>query len=195
MDIQRPYGIIAVKSAAKRQVPPEASEESLLLESENPGMTALLKMVKRAAAGDSTILLTGETGTGKDVLARQIHRWSPRRHGPFVVINCATLADQLLENELFGHVRGAFSGATNDKLGRLEAASGGTVLLSEIAELPTALQTKFLRFVEDHSFERIGSSRTVRVDVRIVVASNRNLEAEVAAGRFRDVLYYRLNEI
>ena len=195
MDIRRPYGIIAVKSEAGRQVPQEATEEGLLLESRNPGMAALLEMVKRAAAGDSTILLTGETGTGKDVLAGQIHRWCPRRHGPFVVINCATLADQLLENELFGHVRGAFSGATNDKLGRLEAASGGTVLLSEIAELPTALQTKFLRFVEDHSFERIGSSRTVRVDVRIVVASNRNLEAEVAAGRFRDDLYYRLNEI
>ncbi len=195
MDIRRPYGIIAVKSAAGRQVPQEAIEEGLLLESRNPGMAALLEMVRRAAAGDSTILLTGETGTGKDVLAGQIHRWSPRRHGAFVVINCATLADQLLENELFGHVRGAFSGATNDKLGRLEAASGGTVLLSEIAELPTALQTKFLHFVEDHSFERIGSSRTIGVDVRIVVASNRNLEAEVAAGRFRDDLYYRLNEI
>jgi len=195
MNIQRPYGIIAVKPAAKRQVPPEASEESLLLESQNPGMAALLKMVKRAAAGDSTILLTGETGTGKDVLARQIHRWSPRRHGPFIVINCATLAERLLENELFGHVRGAFSGASSDKLGRLELASGGTVLLDEIAELPTSLQTKFLHFVQDRSFERIGSNRTVRVDVRVVAASNRNLEAEVAAGRFRDDLYYRLNEI
>jgi len=195
MDIRRPYGIVAVKPAAKRHVPQEATEEGLLLESRNPGMTALLEMIERAAAGDSTILLTGETGTGKDVLARQIHRWSPRRHGPFVVINCATLAEQLLENELFGHVRGAFTGAVNDKLGRLEAANGGTVLFDEIAELSTSLQTKFLHFVQHRSFERIGSNRTLRVDVRVVAASNRNLEAEVAAGRFRDDLYYRLNVI
>jgi transcriptional regulator with PAS, ATPase and Fis domain len=158
-------------------------------------MAALLEMVERAAAGDSTILLTGETGTGKDVLARQIHRWSPRRHGPFVVINCASLAAPLLENELFGHVRGGFKGAVNDQLGRLEAANGGTVLFDEIAELQTSLQSKFLNFVQDRSFERIGSNRTTRVDVRIVAASKRKLEAEVAAGRFRDDLFYRLNEI
>ena len=187
MDVRRP--------PVEHQLPPEAAEEDLLLESRNPGMAALLEMIQRAAAGDSTILLTGETGTGKDVLARQIHRWSPRRHGPFVVINCATLAEPLLENELFGHVRGGFTGAVNDKLGRLEAAHGGTVLFDEIAELPTSLQTKFLNFVQDRSFERIGSNRTTRVDVRLVAASNRNLEAEVAAGRFRDDLYYRLNEI
>jgi transcriptional regulator with PAS, ATPase and Fis domain len=158
-------------------------------------MAAMLELVRRAAADDSTILLTGESGTGKEVLARQIHRWSPRREGPFVVINCATLAEQLLENELFGHVRGAFTGAVNDHPGRLEAAHRGTVLFDEIAELPTSIQTKFLRFVHDRSFERIGSSRTLRVDVRIVAASRLDLEAEVAAGRFRDELYYRLNVI
>ncbi|HWN57348.1 MAG TPA: sigma 54-interacting transcriptional regulator, partial [Methylomirabilota bacterium] len=174
---------------------PEASEEGLLLESRNPAMTALLETVQRAAAGDSTILLTGESGTGKDVLAQQIHRWSPRRHGPFVVINCGTLAEPLMENELFGHVRGSFTGAADDKPGRLEAGGGGTILFDEIADLPTSLQAKFLRFVQDRSLERIGSNRTLTVDVRVVAASNRNLEAEAAAGRFRRDLYYRLNVI
>jgi len=173
----------------------EATEEELLLESRKPEITALLETLERAAAGDSTILLTGESGTGKDVLARQIHRWSPRRRGPFVVINCTTLAEHMLEDELFGHVRGAFTGAINDKPGRLEAGNGGTVLFDEIAELPTSLQIKFLRFVQDRCFERIGSNRTLRVDVRVIVASNRNLESEVAAGRFREDLYYRLNVI
>jgi NtrC-family two-component system response regulator AlgB len=158
-------------------------------------MAALLETARRAAAGDTTILLTGESGTGKDVLARQFHRWSPRRNGPFVVINCTTLAEQLLENELFGHIRGAFTGAVNDRPGRLEAANGGTVLFDEIADLPISLQTKFLRFVEERSFERIGSSHTIKADVHLLAASNRNLEAEVAAGRFREDLYYRLNVI
>ena len=111
------------------------------------------------------------------------------------MINCTTLAEHLLEDELFGHVRGSFTGAINDKPGRLEAGNGGTVLFDEIADLPTSLQIKFLRFVQDRCFERIGSNRTIRVDVRIIVASNRNLEAEVAAGRFREDLYYRLNVI
>jgi Nif-specific regulatory protein len=111
------------------------------------------------------------------------------------VINCPTLAEPLLENELFGHVRCSFPGAVNHELGRLEAANGGTVLFDEIAELPTSLQTKFLNFAQDRSFERIDSNRTMRVDVRLVAASSRNLESEVAVGRFRDDLYYRLNEI
>ena len=195
MDVQRPHTVGTVESAFNRQGAEQPVEEGLLLESRNPGMAAMLELVGRAAADDSTILLTGESGTGKEVLARQIHRWSPRREGPFVVINCATLAEQLLENELFGHVRGAFTGAVNEHLGRLEAAHHGTVLFDEIAELPTSIQTKFLRFMHDRSFERIGSSRTLRVDVRIVAASRRNLEAEVAAGRFRDDLYFRLNVI
>ena len=195
MHVRRPYGIPAVEFPANRQGPREAIEEGLLLESRNLRMTALLETIERAAAGDSTILLTGESGTGKDVLARQIHRWSPRRDGPFVVLNCTTLAERLLENELFGHVRGAFTGAVNDKPGRLEAGDGGTVLFDEIAELTPSLQARFLRFVQEQSFERIGSSRTIRLNVRIIAASNRNLEAEVAAGRFREDLYYRLNVI
>jgi NtrC-family two-component system response regulator AlgB len=191
MDIRRATEISAVNLPAAR----EATERAPRLESQNPAMIALLETARRAAAADTTILLTGESGTGKDILARQIHRWSPRREGPFVVINCMTLAEQLLENELFGHVRGAFTGAVNDKPGRLEAGNGGTVLFDEIAELPTSLQTKLLRFIQERSLERIGSSRTIRVDVRLVAASNRNLRAEVAAGRFREDLYYRLNVI
>ena len=194
MDVRRPNGFPADEFPADG-VRDESLGDDLLLETRNPGMAALLETLERAAAGDSTILLSGDSGTGKDVLARQIHRWSPRRHGPFVVINCATLAEPLLENELFGHVRGAFTGANDDKPGRLEAGSGGTLLFDEIAELPISLQTKFLRFVQDRSIERIGSDRTLTVDVRVVAASSRNLEGEVAAGRFRRDLFYRLNVI
>ena len=191
MEIRRPNGSSAIDlTAGAAQV-----IEAPFLESRSPSMIALLETVKRAAAADTTILLTGESGTGKDVLARQIHRWSPRSNGPFVVINCAMLAEQLLENELFGHVRGAFTGAAYDKPGRFEAGNGGTVLFDEIAELPTSPQTKFLRFIQEHSFERIGGSDTIRLDVRLIAASNRNLETEVAAGRFREDLYYRLNVI
>src|SRR5271155_5069237 len=136
--------------------------DGLLFASSNSAMKFILEGAERAAAGDSTILLTGESGTGKDVLARQIHRWSPRRGGPFVVVNCAALAERLLENELFGHVRGGFTGAVNDKPGRLEAGHGGTVLFDEIAELTPSLQARFLRFVQEQRFERTGNNRTVR---------------------------------
>lgn len=192
MDVRRLYP--AMEFRVNNPAPLPTIEEDLLLESRTPQMAAMLETLERAAIGDSTILLTGESGTGKDVLARQIHRWS-RRHGPFVAINCTTLAEHLLEDELFGHVRGSFTGAINDKPGRLEGGDGGTVLFDEIAELPTSLQIKFLRFVQDRCFERIGSNRTLRVDVRVVAASNRNMEAEVAAGRFREDLFYRLNVI
>jgi NtrC-family two-component system response regulator AlgB len=166
-----------------------------LLDSQSPVMIDLLKTARQAAASDATILLIGDSGTGKNVLARQIHEWSRRRARPFVVVNCTTLSEQLLESELFGHVRGAFTGAMKDKPGRLEAADGGTVFLDEIADLPPVLQTKFLRFLQDQSFERVGGDRTIRVDARIVAASNRDLEAEMNAHRFREDLYYRLNVI
>lgn len=166
-----------------------------LVDSPSPAMRRVIEAARQAAVSEATILLNGESGTGKNVLARQIHRWSPRAQRPFVVVNCTTLSEHLLESELFGHVRGAFTGAFKDKPGRLEAADHGTIFLDEIAELSPALQTKFLRFVQERSFERVGGERTIVVDTRIIAASNRDLEAEVAAHRFREDLYYRLNVI
>jgi two-component system, NtrC family, response regulator AlgB len=170
-------------------------EESPFLDSRSPAMRRLLETAEQAAVSDATILLTGESGTGKNVLAHQIHRWSRRCEHPFVVVNCTTLSEQLLESELFGHMRGAFTGAVKDKPGRLEAADGGTVFLDEIADLSPALQTKFLRFVQEQSFERVGGERTIKVDVRIIAASNRSLQSEVEAHHFREDLFYRLNVI
>jgi NtrC-family two-component system response regulator AlgB len=172
-----------------------AIDEAPLLESSSAAMVRLMETARQAAASEATVLLSGESGTGKNVLARQIHRWSPRHERPFVVVNCTTLSEELLESELFGHVRGAFTGAIKDKPGRLEAADGGTVFLDEIADLSAALQTKFLRFVQEQSFERVGGDRTIHVDIRIIAASNRDLRSEVTARRFREDLFYRLNVI
>jgi DNA-binding NtrC family response regulator len=165
------------------------------LESQSPAMQRLLRDAERVAASEAAILLTGESGTGKNVLARQIHLWSPRRERPFVVVNCTTLSEQLLESELFGHVKGAFTGAIKDKPGRLEAANGGTVFLDEIADLSAPLQAKFLRFVQEQNFERVGDENTIHVDARIIAASNRHLPTEVEAHHFRGDLFYRLNVI
>jgi NtrC-family two-component system response regulator AlgB len=172
-----------------------AIDETPLLESSSAAMVRMMATARQAAASEATVLLSGESGTGKNVLARQIHRWSQRDGHPFVVVNCTTLSEELLESELFGHVRGAFTGAIKDKPGRLEAADGGTVFLDEIADLSASLQTKFLRFVQEQSFERVGGDRTIHVDVRIIAASNRDLRSETAARRFREDLFYRLNVI
>ena len=195
MDTRKPHSNGTIDQSRLNGDHHKLNEEEPLLDSRTPAMTALLESARRAASGDATILLTGESGTGKDVLARQIRKWSTRSAKPWVTINCAALSEQLLENELFGHVRGAFTGAVEDRPGRLEAADGGTVLFNDIAELPLTLQTKFLRFIEERRFERVGSNRTIDVDVRLIAASNRNLPAEVTAGRFREDLYYRLNVI
>src|ERR1700683_5436250 len=180
---------------AKNRALRDAMDELPLLESRSPAMIRLMETARQAAASDATILLTGESGTGKNVIARQIHRWSQRHDRMFVVVNCTTLSEELLESELFGHMRGSFTGAIKDKPGRLEAADGGTVFLDEIADLSGQLQTKFLRFVQEQSFERVGGERTIHVDARIIAASNRDLEAEVTAHHFREDLYYRLNVI
>jgi len=166
-----------------------------LTDSRSSVMQSVLRTARQAANSDATVILLGESGAGKNVLARQIHEWSPRHERPFVVVNCTTLSDQLLESELFGHVRGAFTGAIKNKPGRLEAAAGGTVFLDEIADLSPTLQTKLLRFLQERQFERVGGDETIEIDARIIAASNRDLEHEVAAGHFREDLFYRLNVI
>ena len=170
-------------------------DEPALFESGSAAMQEALATARRAAAADVTILLTGESGTGKTVLAREVHSSSPRHDGPFVTIACTTLAEHLLESELFGHVKGAFTGAWKDKPGRLEAAAGGTVFLDEVGELPSDLQGKLLRFLEERRFERVGGDETIEVDARLVAATNRDLEQEVEAGRFREDLFFRLNVV
>jgi DNA-binding NtrC family response regulator len=172
-----------------------AAGEAVLLASASPAMQRALETAERAARSDAAVLLTGESGTGKTVLARQIHGWSQRAAGPFVTIACTTLAEHLLESELFGHVRGAFTGALKDKAGRVEAADGGTLFLDEVGELPLELQAKLLRFLEERRFERVGGTATLSVDARVIAATNRDLESEVATGRFREDLFFRLHVV
>jgi NtrC-family two-component system response regulator AlgB len=163
------------------------------LETESPKMRAVLDLIARAATSDAPVLLRGENGTGKGVLARWLHAQSPRSAQPFVVVNCPTLSEELLASELFGHTKGAFTGAVRDQPGRVEAAEGGTLFLDEIGEISLGLQAKLLRFLQEKQFERIGENQTRRADVRIVAATNRDLEADVTAGHFREDLLYRLN--
>jgi DNA-binding NtrC family response regulator len=159
---------------------------------ESPAMKAIVTDAKRAAETDAIVLLQGETGTGKEVLARAIHRWSPRASAPFMAINCAALPEQLLENELFGHEKGAFTGATHLQAGKLEAANGGTVFLDEIGDMPLAMQTRLLRLLEDCAFHRVGGTHLIRANVRFIAATNRDLKQCVRAGTFREDLFFRL---
>ena len=166
-----------------------------MLETRSAAMQAALSLLRRAAASDAAVLLRGENGTGKSVLARALHRLSPRSERPFVTVSAPTLSDQLLVSELFGHSRGAFTGAVRDTQGKVEAAEGGTLFLDEIGELGPSTQAQLLRFLQEKAFERIGETRTRHADVRIVSATNRELEADVRAGRFREDLLYRLNVV
>ena len=160
-----------------------------------PRMRSALELVTRAAGSDAPILLRGENGTGKSMLARLVHARSKRLGKPYITVNCPTLSEELLASELFGHAIGAFTGAVRDQAGRVEAAEGGTLLLDEIGEITPALQAKLLRFVQDKEFERVGETRTRHADVRVVAATNRDLDADVKAGRFREDLLFRLNVI
>ena len=159
----------------------------------SPRIREIFQLLEMVAPSEATVLLLGETGTGKELVAQAIHRNSPRAAGPFVVVNCATLPDTLLESELFGHERGSFTGATVRKEGRFLVANHGTVFLDEIGELTLPIQAKILRVLQAREFEPVGSNRTQKVDVRIITATNRDLEKMVRDGRFRDDLFYRLN--
>src|SRR5437762_9243961 len=160
-----------------------------------PAMQDVYRLVRLAAPKSAHVLLIGETGTGKEVIAKAVHRLSRRADGPFIRVNCGALHENLLESELFGHVKGAFTGAVENKTGRFEAAHGGTIFLDEINSTSNHLQVKLLRVLQAREFERVGESRTIRVDVRLLAATNSSLEDLVAAGEFREDLYYRLNVI
>ena len=160
---------------------------------ESVALRKLLRDIRQVAATDSTVLLLGETGTGKERIARAIHEISPRKARPLIKVNCGAIAPGLVESELFGHERGAFTGALQRRIGRFELADKGTLFLDEVGELPLEAQTRLLRVLQEQEFERVGGSTPIRVDVRLIAATNRDLEAEIAKGRFRADLFYRLN--
>jgi transcriptional regulator with PAS, ATPase and Fis domain len=162
---------------------------------EAPEMRAALRLATQVAVTDATVLILGESGTGKELVARAIHEGSARRGGPFVKVDCAALPEGLLESELFGHEKGAFTDAAAEKPGRFELAHGGTLFLDEVGELPQSLQAKLLRVLQERAFERVGGTRTISVDVRILAATNRDLAKALKGGQFREDLYYRLNVV
>jgi DNA-binding NtrC family response regulator len=173
----------------------EVSERHHLVLGKSAKMHQAVDSAKKAAGSKATVLLLGESGTGKELLARAIHNWSERSDKPFVAINCVGLSKELLESDLFGHEKGAFTGAHQLKKGKIELAEGGTVFLDEVGDITPELQTKLLRFLQEREFERVGSNKPIRVDVRIIAATNRDLDGDVKAGRFREDLYYRLNVV
>jgi two-component system response regulator FlrC len=171
----------------------QQQEQRNVMVAEDPAMQFVQAQLTKVARTDATVLLVGESGTGKEVAARAVHQQSPRASGPFVAVNCAVLSENLIESEMFGHEKGAFTGANATRRGRFELADGGTLFLDEVGELHPSLQAKLLRVLEERCFERIGGSRTIEVDLRIVAATNRDLAAEIEAGRFRADLYHRLS--
>ena len=173
----------------------QVGERYRLITGKSPKMAEAIDLAKKSATSRSTVLLLGESGTGKEIFARSIHEWSERRAEPFIAINCVGLSKELLESELFGHEKGAFTGAHQLKKGRIELSHGGTVFLDEIGDISAELQTKLLRFLQEREFERVGGIKPVRVDVKVIAATNRDLAGAVKEGRFRTDLYYRLNVI
>jgi len=198
--LEKPVGIDDLSQLIGRAIGGRDSETEVFappgapaIVGRHPRIRAALRLLTRVAATDSTVLLTGESGTGKELFARALHALSARRAGPFVAVNCAAIPESLMENELFGHEKGAFTGADRRQPGRFEFAQGGTLLLDEIGELSLAVQAKVLRVLEERTFERVGAGRTQRADVRLVTATNRDLKAMVDAGEFRADLFFRLD--
>lgn len=197
----------AIQAGAKEYVPlpPDAdliaaileavTEESNAMIATDPAMKAVVAVADKVAPSEATILITGESGTGKEVMSSYIHRKSKRTNGPFIAINCAAIPESLLESELFGHEKGAFTGAVSRRLGKFEEASGGTLLLDEVTEMHPSLQSKLLRAIQEREITRIGNNDPVKVDVRIIATSNRDLEKAVSEGQFREDLYFRLNVV
>ncbi|ABM61076.1 nif-specific transcriptional activator NifA [Halorhodospira halophila] len=183
--------IVDERDRLRREVQESYGFENVI--GRTPAIRRVFEQVRRVAQWSTTVLLRGESGTGKELLANAIHYNSPRADAPFVKLNCAALPDSLLESELFGHEKGAFTGAVQSRVGRFEQADGGTIFLDEMGEISPAFQAKLLRILQEGEFERVGSTRTRHVDVRVLAATNRDLEAAVAAGEFREDLYYRLN--
>jgi two-component system response regulator AtoC len=195
---------ILVKATASRRMsgprtepvrPAEGAPASDGMMGRSHSMVAVKDMIRTVAASPSTVLITGESGTGKELVARALHLGSERRHMPFIRVNCAAIPATLVESELFGHERGAFTGAISARQGRFELADGGTLFLDEVSEIPLDIQVKLLRAIQESEFERVGGVKTLRVDVRLIAATNRNLEEEIKGKRFREDLYYRLNVV
>jgi two-component system NtrC family response regulator len=187
------HALLSENAELRRQVEQKYRLQGLT--TANARMQEAISVAARAAAGTVTVLIRGESGTGKELLARAIHQASPRRSGPFVAVNLAALPDTLIESELFGHERGAFTGADRERRGRFELAGGGTLMLDEVGDLPRGTQVKLLRVLQERTFERLGGMRPITSDVRIVAATNRDLETLVRAGEFREDLFYRLNVV
>jgi two-component system nitrogen regulation response regulator GlnG len=180
-------------TSAKPQLTVEEHQDSLVGKSE--AMAQVFKMVGRVSASDAPVMITGESGSGKELVARAVHTYSQRNGKSFVAINCAAIPEQLLESELFGHEKGAFTGAVSQRAGRFEQSNGGTLFLDEIGDMPLQLQSKILRVLQDGEFSRVGGSGSIKSDVRIIAATNKNLEQEVAERKFREDLFYRLNVV